>query len=168
MTDINEWMRALTTCSLLLRKGTVTTQTKEGGIEVITIDVMPHKDQLPHDPDRHIIDMVLCDVAVLKSRAEAARPEIIRLLESQDAALWAGGPSYITIGAALGDQGLAFKLMAVLKVLGMAEVITPMTFGVKGELATKAAGQGYVMLTPMHEPWTRYRKETADAEAQSG
>lgn len=168
MTDINEWFRALTTCSLLLRKGQITTTTREGVLEVTTFDVMPHKDQLPHDPDREIIDMVLCDVAVLKSRAEAARPEIIRLLETQDPALWEGGPSYITIGAALGDQGLAFKLMAVLKVLGMAEVITPMTFGVKGELATQVAGQGYVMLTPMHEPWTRYRKETADAGAQPG
>jgi len=56
-----------------------------------------------------------------------------------------GGPSYITSGAWIGDQGLAMRLYALLEHYGLADVVTPATLGVEGEAARELLGSGFVM-----------------------
>lgn len=56
-----------------------------------------------------------------------------------------GGPSYIEIGGALGDQGLALRLIGLGGLVGLWPVITPETLGINGQAAKQMAGGGFVM-----------------------
>lgn len=57
------------------------------------------------------------------------------------------GPSYIELGAWIGDQGLALALMGLGERLGLWSVVTPDTLGVEDEkLATHLMGMGFVMV----------------------
>lgn len=60
----------------------------------------------------------------------------------------AGGPSYITLGGWLGDQGLALMLIGAVELAGIAKAITPKMLGATGEMADQMAGSGLVMLGP--------------------
>lgn len=55
------------------------------------------------------------------------------------------GPSYIEIGAELGDQGLALLLIGLGGLVGLWQVITPEALGFDEEMAKEAAGRGFVM-----------------------
>ena len=46
------------------------------------------------------------------------------------------GPSYIELGAWIGDQGLALALMGLGSALGIWGIITPQTLGIEGEEVT--------------------------------
>ena len=90
--------------------------------------------------------------------AESVQDDIVALLERWPAEAWGhptkplcNGLSYIDIGAVLGDQRIAFVLLAAGKFLGLWDVITPASFGVSGEQAAEMVGQGFVMMTP-YEP----------------
>lgn len=112
---------------------------------VVTIDAMPHEST---SQVVEKIDMVLLTIGVDRAKAEARRVDLIAILDG-----WpnpdelASGPSYITAGAAIGDQGAAFQLFALGEVLGLWTVITPTRFGMEGEEARQAAGGGFIMIT---------------------
>lgn len=59
----------------------------------------------------------------------------------------AGGPSYIEIGAWLGDQTLAFRFMALGELHGLWQVVTPKRLGVAESFWDEAAGRGYVLIS---------------------
>ena len=59
----------------------------------------------------------------------------------------AGGPSYIEVGGEIGDQGAAFQLFALGKVLGLWDIITPEKLGITGPEANQMAGMGFVMMS---------------------
>ena len=81
-------------------------------------------------------------------KAESHRDEFVALLdEYPDPDTLATGPSYIALGADLGDQGMALCFMALGKALGLWNVITPAFFGMTGTEADNAAGNGFVMIT---------------------
>lgn len=61
------------------------------------------------------------------------------------------GPSYIELGAWIGDQGLALSLMGLGKILGLWEVITPADLGVTGEKASEMMGLGFVLIAPVDD-----------------
>lgn len=118
---------------------------KEVAGGVVTIDAMP---PMSAAPNLEKVDLEFLVIGVDKAKAEQRKAELIELLNNYpDPASLAGGPSYITVGGEIGDQGAAFQLFALGKVLGLWDVITPATFGMEGEEARRAAGSGFVMMT---------------------
>jgi hypothetical protein len=129
-----------------LRKGPQRTECKAGTVRVVEIFAMPHADEAPSDLEK--VDCHFVVVAVDKGKAEEHRAELIELLKTYPQPdVLAGGPSYIAVGAAIGDQGAAFQLFALGQVLGLWELITPTSLGFEGEFADEAAGRGFIMIT---------------------
>lgn len=60
----------------------------------------------------------------------------------------AQGPSYIELGGWIGDQGLAMAFMALGKILGLWDIVTPATLGIEGDQAQQMMGMGFVMIAP--------------------
>lgn len=103
------------------------------------------------------VDLHFVTIAVDKDEAEQQREGLLRILDNwPEPDMLAGGPSYIAVGAVIGDQGRAFELFALGKVLGIWDVVTPEKLGLTGDLARQAAGSGFVMCTG-------YRPSKSDA-----
>lgn len=148
---------AETTCQL--RKGEVyegtpelVEQAKRGAEElkgggVLEIYAMPHESEAR--PEIEKVDVEFVTIGVDKAAAEARKDELVSLLNDYpNPDELAGGPSYISVGATIGDQGAAFQLFALGKVLGLWDVITPKSLGVTDpEVARRMAGSGYIMCT---------------------
>ena len=137
---------AETTCQL--RKGAEVEERKElSGLHVKEIYVMPHESEALPDVVR--VDVEFITIGVDRKAAEVIKDELVGLLnEYPDPEELAGGPSYIAVGATIGDQGAAFQLFALGKVLGLWDVITPRSLGIEDQaIARRMAGAGYVMCT---------------------
>lgn len=52
--------------------------------------------------------------------------------------------NYIQLGGWIGDQGLAMQYMALGKMLGVFNLLTPAVLGIDGDLAMQMAGRGYL------------------------
>lgn len=114
--------------------------------------MMPKNDDPAFDSFEKV-DLHFVTVAVDKAAAEAERANLIALLDQwPEPDLLAGGPSYIGVGGVLGDQGAAFELFALGKVLGIWDVITPEVFGFTGEEARDVAGKGLILITGYRAP----------------
>lgn len=125
-----------------LRKGEVVE--KDGN--VTTINAMPHVDEAKPEVER--VDMEFLVIGVDKTAAEVHRDELVSILNTYpEPERLAGGPSYIEVGAVIGDQGAAFQLFALGKALGLWDVITPAKLGMTGDMARQMAGQGYIMMS---------------------
>lgn len=134
-----------------VRVGDVVREEASGPLQVITVDAMPAESDLK--PGTEIVDFLLLKVGVDKEKAETHRAELIEWLDGltgELAEIMKGGPSYITLGAHIGSQGGAFQLMALGKVLGLWNVVTPATFGFDGAEAKQLAGAGMIMMTGYH------------------
>lgn len=157
--DLDRLYKILNETTVQLRKGEVIHGSKplvdaiKAGAEsdklpggVVTFDMMP---SVPEAADGlEMVDLEFLVIGVDKAKAEQHRAELVGLLNTYPyPESLAGGPSYITVGAEIGDQGAAFQLFALGKVLGLWGVITPATFGMTGEEAKRAAGSGYIMMT---------------------
>lgn len=95
------------------------------------------------------VDVGFTSLPVNKRNAEMIRRPLLEMLATGDDGWLADGPSYIHLGAIIGDQGLALKLMAVGKVLGWWGLITPRSLGLEDpDDIERLAGAGYVMLVP--------------------
>ena len=115
-----------------------------GGIAEIYL--MPHVAEAR--PDLEKIDMEFMVIGVDKVKAEQRRAEFTAIIDQYPKPdRLASGPSYIEVGGEIGDQGAAFQLFALGKALGLWDVITPATFGMVGQQAMEAAGNGFVMIT---------------------
>jgi hypothetical protein len=113
---------------------------------VVEIYAMPHQSEAR--PDLEKVDCEFVVIGVDKAKAEQRRMELIELLDSYpEPERLAGGPSYIEVGAEIGDQGATFQLFALGKVLGLWSVITPATIGITGPEARQLAGSGFVMMS---------------------
>jgi hypothetical protein len=132
--------------TMQLRKGEVVERLMAGSVEVVEINAMPHVREAPAALE--IVDLELLAVGVDKEAAAKRKDELVALLHDypQPDRL-AGGPSYIEVGAEIGDQGAAFQLFALGKVLGLWSVFTPATMGITGPEARELAWQGLVMIS---------------------
>lgn len=129
-----------------LRKGAAIEKEQLGAVEVTHIYMMPSAEEMPSGMEA--VDMHFLIIGVDKAKAEARKADLIGILNDwPDPAELAGGPSYIAVGATVGDQGAAFQLFALGKVLGLWSIITPESFGMTGDEAARAAGSGYIMTT---------------------
>lgn len=141
--------RILAETCVMLRKGEVVqTSSPVPGLEVVTVDAMPHESD-PEYAGLALVDLVLVTIGVNKARAEARRADLIDLLRTYpDPTELAGGPSYLSLGATVGDQGAALQLIALGKVLGIWHAVTPMTLKLadphRPEVARDLAGGGAI------------------------
>ena len=112
----------------------------------VHIYAMPHEAQAKDGIEK--VDCHFIVVGVDKSKAEERKNELIAILKTypQPERL-AGGPSYIEVGGEIGDQGAAFQLFALGKVLGLWDIITPEKLGFTGPEADQMAGRGFVMMS---------------------
>lgn len=146
--NTNRLYEILSKCTCQLRKGEeVVEHTEPSGLRVKEIFAMPHESEAR--PEIEKIDMVFLTVGVGKAEAEKHRAELLTILK--DYPRLKDGPSYIEVGAEIGDQGAAFQLFALGKVLGFWDIITPKTFGMEGPEAMEAAGRGYIMVSGLRE-----------------
>jgi len=157
--DLNKLYEILQETTIQLRKGEIVHGDKHlvdainegrrldeqaGG--VVTIDNMPHVSEAKQSLEK--VDMEFLVVGVDKAHAEQRKSELIEIIKSYPHPdRLAGGPSYIEVGAEIGDQGAAFQLFALGHVLGLWKVITPATMGIHGDDALKMAGSGFIMIT---------------------
>jgi hypothetical protein len=129
-----------------LRKGAVVEESRVGPVAVTEVFSMPHVDEAM--PGIEKVDLEFLVIGVDKAKAEARKDELVELLRQySDLDELGQGPSYIAVGARIGDQGAALQLFALGKVLGLWNVVTPATLGMTGAEAREAAGLGYVMIT---------------------
>ena len=113
---------------------------------VVSIDMMPHQSEIA--PNMVPVDLHFLIIGVDRAKAEARKADLIAILNDwPDPAELAGGPSYISTGATIGDQGAVFQLYALGEVLGLWKIITPKNFGMTGAEADRAAGSGFIMIT---------------------
>jgi hypothetical protein len=108
----------------------------------------------PEAPGHKVIDLHFMTIDVDLAKARELGPQFIAELGAYGAI----GPrstsqspvkSYIEIGAAVGDQGLALYSMGVGEALGLWTVYTPESFlGIEGAEADRAAGGGGVVIAP--------------------
>ena len=112
----------------------------------VHIYAMPHESQAKDGIEK--VDLHFIVVGVDKAKAEKYKDELVAILKTypQPERL-AGGPSYIEVGGGIGDQGAAFQLFALGKVLGLWDVITPEKLGITGSEADQMAGMGFVMMS---------------------
>jgi hypothetical protein len=150
MTDmkIDRLYEILDATTAQYRKGPEIIERREGPLEVVEVFAMPHIDEVFARDDIVKVDVHFMVIGVDAAKAAAYRDELIEMLRSypQPDRL-AGGPSYIEMGAAVGDQGAALRLFALGQVLKFWSVVTPAAFGLKGKDADDMAGVGYVMIT---------------------
>ena len=133
----------LSETTIQLRKGEAVTESQVGPVSVTTLDFNPPESAAREDLEK--VDMVFLTVGVDKDRALSHREELVKLLNEYPEDLQRG-PSYIHVGGVLGDQGRAFQLFALGKVLGFWNVITPADFHAEGAEAIQMAGSGFIMI----------------------
>lgn len=113
---------------------------------VLEIYDMPHISEAVPNIDK--VDLEFIVIGIDKTAAERHKTELIEILKTYPhPERLAGGPSYIEVGGEIGDQGAAFQLFALGKVLRLWDVITPATMGLTGDDALRAAGNGFIMIT---------------------
>ena len=145
--NINALFEILEDCSTEYRKGEPFIQKDDAGaVKVLEIYAMDHESQAPDGLE--MVDVHFMKIGVDKAKAEARKDELIALLKDypKPAELMVG-PSYIGVGATIGDQSAAFQLFAIGKVIGMWDIVTPATMGIEGAQADEMAGMGYVLMT---------------------
>lgn len=147
MFDNEKIWRIIGECCVQVRKGDPIEERDVGILKVFEINTNPSIEELTvNDATDVIVDLHFINIMVDKTMAEKRREEFIEQLDQwPNTTELAGGPSYITLGGVIGDQGTALCFIALGAVLGLWSVITPKTFGVTGPQADQLAGAGYVM-----------------------
>jgi hypothetical protein len=140
---------ALNASTAEFRKGAeVVEEAPKGGVQVTHVYGMPHYHDAPAGMILH--DLVFIKVGVDPDAAERVRDVLEDWLRAYpEPERIAGGPSYIELGAQLGSQDYALRLMALGAQLDLWKLITPGTFGFNNdaEEARMMAGRGMVMIS---------------------
>lgn len=115
-----------------------------GLVGVMEINTDPHEAQCPSMLTK--VDVHFFIAGVDKEAALWWRPQVIEAL-AEDAETLKKGPSYLTLGAVVGDQQAALMLMALGQVMGLWRVVTPAMLRVPLDMQERAAGNGYVLIS---------------------
>ena len=112
---------------------------------VVELNFMPPLDAMREDLEK--VDMHFFVVGVAKDEAEKYRQEIADWMRSNYTAEELQGEiPYTALGGAIGDQGLAMRLMALGQVLGLWKVLTPEVMGIPEPMASEMAGMGFITI----------------------
>jgi hypothetical protein len=95
------------------------------------------------------VDMVFVDVVVDKTKAEKYKKDLVEILnEYPQPERLKEGPSYIELSPNCGfGQEYGLRLMALGKIAGLWDLITPKTLGADDTTAKQMAGQGFLMIS---------------------
>lgn len=150
------------------RKGDVVKDKRRGDLRVVTIDGFPAVDEAA--AEEVLIDVHFV-VGVNKQAALERQAELEAwLISYPEPERLSGGPSYIELGAVIGDQTAALQLIA-LGALGAWEVLTPERLGITGPMAVELAGQGLVMMSgwprPASSPPSTYTSDGSPESTES-
>lgn len=99
----------------------------------------------------HVLQKPGSDLTALKLKNAIVRAEKGSFMDISLADLTGpeSGTSYTTLGAWIGDQGLALALMGLGKILGLWEIVLPSTAGIYDQdLAQRMIGMGFVLIVP--------------------
>jgi len=144
--NLDKLYEILRETTIQLRKGEEIEERQIGNLHVTEVYAMPHEEEADNGLVK--VDCQFIVVGVDKTKAEKSRDELIAILKTYpDPDRLAGGPSYIEVGAEIGDQGAALQLFALGQVLGLWRIITPKTLGIIGVQAEQMAGMGFVMIS---------------------
>ncbi len=136
------------TCTQLRKGPEVTSEQSGGGMEVITVQAMPHESAFAGREGYAQIDVHFLTISVDLTEAEEHKAELIEILGAYpEPERLAAGPSYIEIGGVIGDQGAALTLFALGEALDLWRVLTPATLGIEGSDAKDLAGRGMVLMS---------------------
>jgi hypothetical protein len=137
--NLNQLCAILDECTVELRNGPEMHEREEGTAPQIFMN--------GGRADLEEVDLWFLVVGVDKARAQARKAQLKELLKTypEPAVLTGGLFSYITVTLEIGDRSAVFRLFALGKVLGLWDVITPVTLGLHEERAHDAAGRGFVM-----------------------
>lgn len=100
--------------------------------------------QPDREPTTHSVDMQFFWVSA-KDNPTAEELRELLVSEYPDMERLRVGPSYLEIGGALGDQGIALLLIALGELVGLWKAITPKVLGFTGLEANQMAGMGLLM-----------------------
>jgi hypothetical protein len=154
MATLVDYVEAATT---VYRKGEVIKTSSIGEVHVLSIDLFP---ALPQDVTT-TVDCHFVTIGFTEALATLSHAEFYELVlscahghyQNMEQVDWSNGPSYIAIGAWIGDQTLAFRFMACVQAHGLGEVITPKRLHITDEaMADQMAGLGYIMLSGLRAP----------------
>ncbi len=155
--DLNRLYEIINATTYQTRKGEPVAVKVHGDITVTDVMTMPTTAELLKEkPDAVIVDVHFMNIGIYMPEAERRKADLIAILRQFPSAreLFARGPSYITLGGFVGDQGAALSMMALGEALGLWKVITPASLGMEaGPNADAAAGGGYVMTSPVQGGW---------------
>ncbi len=144
--NLSRLYEILAATTVQLRKGKEVEVEELSSMDVVHVYLMPDETEAPKDMVKVDVEFII--IGVDMAAAEAHRSEFVEILDQYpEPERLAGGPSYIEVGAAIGDQGAAFQMFALGQALGLWKVITPATLGFKGDDAARMAGMGYVMMS---------------------
>lgn len=138
--------------TVVYRKGEVVKVSQSS----VTVDAFPERPADKQTVDCHFVTVGFTEHAPTLSHREfyealVTNPEgeFTEITPSR----WADGLSYIEIGGWIGDQTLAFQLLALGEVHGLWTVVTPAVLGfTDAALADSMAGGGLVMASGLKEP----------------
>lgn len=125
------------------RKGESVVTRSTGAIDVVEVFSMPHIDEAPAHLEK--VDVHFMVIGVDPDLAAPHKQDFIAIVEPHRE-LMERGPSFLTIAQEFEiEQDAAFAVMALGQAYGFWKVVTPAAFHLKGEMADRAAGVGYVM-----------------------
>lgn len=133
-------------CVCTFRKGDPAIRFDENGRALVGAGESPITDDGRLFHANKLVDLYFLWVAIDEGRAEPHRAAFRDAL-GPDYGQYERGPSYIHIGAEIGDQTAALCLMGLGAHYGFWRVVTPDKLGLEGDRALKAAGMGYVMIS---------------------
>jgi hypothetical protein len=126
------------------RKGDEVVTKQQPGVEVTEVFMMPHESEAL--PVYELVDLHFIKIGVDKETAPLFKDEVQSILkELAPQCRLEDGPSYISVGAVIGDQGAALCLFALGKVMGLWDIVTPATVFASGAMADQMAGSGFIM-----------------------
>lgn len=146
--NTSELARIARDTTTVYRKGEVVNEHPvTDGVTVVEINNYPHADTA----QRELVDMVFVEIGIDLPKAQAQRSAIVAAfgdyIGPESGLNYREGPSYLHIGADLGDQETALRLMALCSVLHIGRLMTPMHIGAEGRMAQDLAGRGFLYLT---------------------
>lgn len=97
-------------------------------------DMSKEKPRTAADPEKEVlVDLCFVTVGVKEATAKKKKKAFIKALDDGHGAetnvSLGEGPSYLHLGADLGDQGFALRFMALGSVLGLWNIFSPMAYG---------------------------------------
>jgi hypothetical protein len=166
--NVDKLVELVNETTQVYRKGNPIEVRREKGasvnVSVVEIYAYPHTGEAPTGEGFEKIDMHFIDVVVNKKAAEEHDHEFAEVMKGYpDQKRLADGPSYIELAGVIGvEQETAFRLMALGKVAGLWDLMTPEILLGKDapkDLVNQMAGMGMINVIGIRYPEAKKVKQ---------